>query len=87
MKTIQDNIKEIAENTENYIQLGGLGIYDGLKDKPTKSDSYKIVGFNADGDLILHGFKKRSNSRLPSFNFRQTYRIVSRKQFKTLTIY
>lgn len=87
MKTIQDNIKEIVENIGSYIQLGGLGIYDGLKDKPTKSDSYKIVGFNDDGDLILHGFKKRSNSRLPSFNFRQTYRIIGHEQFKTLTIY
>ena len=85
--TIQDNIKEIAENTGNYIQLGGLGIYDGLKDKPTKSECYKIIGFNDDGDLIIHRHGKRSNSCLPSFNFKQTYRIIGSKQFKTLQIY
>ena len=87
IRTIQDNLAAIAENIGNYIQFGGHGIYDGLKDKPTKAECYMIIGFNADGDLIIHGFNKRSNSRLPSFNFRQTYRIVSRKQFKTLTIY
>lgn len=78
--------KMIMENIGNYIQLGGHGIVDGLKTQPTKYNSYKIMGMDG-SNMKLKQYRAKYYCILPSFNFNQSYRILTPMEFKELPIF
>lgn len=81
---VKDNHKLILANIGNYIILNGKGLIDGLKQKPTKFGSLKIIGIDNDGALTLKQHRRRTLSSLPEFNQNQDFAIITKKQFSTL---
>jgi len=78
------NNREIIEaNIDNYISLKGHGIMDGLK-VYCKWDLYKIVGYDSEGNLVLHRYKAKNNVYLPPHAQDQEYRIYTSKEYETL---
>ena len=78
------NAREIIEtNIGNYIALKGHGIMDGLK-VYCKWDLYKIVGYDSEGNLVLHRYKAKNNVYLPPHAQDQEYRIYTSKEYEQL---
>ena len=80
---VKNNRETIEANIDNYISLKGHGIMDGLK-VYCKWDLYKIVGYDSEGNLVLHRYKAKNNVYLPPHAQDQEYRIYTSKEYKTL---
>ena len=86
MNTVQEDILKVVDLWGNYIQLGGLGIMDGLKIMPNKRNLWRIEGIAGNGDLLLRGYRKRYASILPRDNQGQEYKIITRQDYKNLPV-
>jgi len=85
-KVVQFHITEIKENVGNYLLLGGKGIMDGLAFDPCKFACYKIL--DADNTKItVKGYGSHHASILPSCNYDQEFKIISKKEFAKLPVY
>ena len=80
---VKNNRETIEANIDNYISLKGHGIMDGLK-VYCKWDLYKIVGYDSEGNLVLHRYKAKNNVYLPPHAQDQEYRIYTSKEYETL---
>jgi len=80
---VKNNRETIEANIDNYISLQGHGIMDGLK-VYCKWDLYKIVGYDSEGNLVLHRYKAKNNVYLPPHAQDQEYRIYTSKEYETL---
>ncbi len=94
METYDEVTYEILQkNLNNYIQLGGRGILDGLQ-CPSKYSIYLIVkilkGITPDrieDGVCFRQYRRRKLSFLPEMNFNQQCRIYTPKEYKKLPIY
>jgi len=85
----KENIKEygmvrpdvIKNHIGDYICFGGTGILDGLQFVRDRSYLYKIISIDDDG-LHVKGYNKRRGNVLPSYNFNQACRIVTKAEYK-----
>lgn len=78
------NNREIIEaNIDNYIALQGHGIMDGLVVR-CKRDLHKIIGYDSEGNLVLHEYQAKRNVYLPPHAQDQEYKIYSKKEYSQL---
>ena len=78
------NNREIIEaNIDNYISLKGHGIMDGLK-VHCKRDLHKIIGYDSEGNLVLHRYQEKRNAYLPPRAQDQEYKIYTAEEYKQL---
>ena len=84
LKPFVKNNREIIEaNIDNYIALQGHGIMNGLKVQ-TKRDLHKIVGYDSEGNLVLHQYQAKRNVYLPPHAQDQEYKIYTASEYEKL---
>jgi len=84
LKPYVKNDREIIEaNIDNYIALQGHGIMDGLK-VHCKHDLHRIVGYDSEGNLVLHEYKAKRNVCLPPHAQDQEYKIFTKAEYEGL---
>jgi hypothetical protein len=82
-----NNVSEIPPSEEgNYIILGGKGILDGLKCRPTKFEACLIIKI-AEDKMTVKQYRKRITSILPYWNFDQEAITYSPKEYKKFPTY
>jgi len=87
--TVGDCLEEILKKEGQYIRFEGQGIVDGLKTQALKNSFYKIIGFEQGtniscGGLKLLGYRSRNYSLLPIHCFKQSFEVITQKEYKTL---
>lgn len=75
-QTVYYNLDDIVKHAGDYIQFDGIGIISGLADKPSRYNTYKIIGSDHEGNLIIKGHRSKRNSILPVHNQNQKYKII-----------
>lgn len=84
LKPYVKNDREIIEaHIDSYIALQGHGIRDGFKVR-NKRDLRKIVGYDNEGNLVLHEYQAKRNVYLPPRAQDQEYKIYSASEYEKL---
>jgi len=82
-----NSIDEVTDqDIGKYIRFEGLGILNGLKGEPVKTEIFKIVELREDG-LVIRQYRRRKNSLLPVHNFKQGAEIYSKAEFDKMKVY
>lgn len=82
-----NNLSEVKkEHIGKYIQCGGQGLLDGLKCKPTKYATYKIIDV-LDDRIRLKKYRARNTGYISKHNYDQQAIIWEYKDYKNFPIY
>jgi|AntDeeMinimDraft_5_1070356.scaffolds.fasta_scaffold10158_3 hypothetical protein len=82
LTSVSDYVKTLKAG--DRVVFGGHGVMDGMKGPWVKQDTYRVVGLDDDGDLVLTPYRGRNRQVLPAVNFNQEMALLSASHFKNL---
>lgn len=81
------NLGELKKEHEGkYLQLGGKGLIDGMKCKPTKFSTYTILEV-LDDRIRVRKYRKKNTGYIPHFHFDQEAIVWEYKEYKNFPVY
>ena len=78
--TVEDYL--IDAEIGDRVVFGGRGIVDGISTLESKYDTYKVVGFNREGKLVVTAYRGKKKYCFP---YNQKMAVVSKETFNKLT--
>ena len=82
--SVNEALKEIDFNKEQFIRFEGRGIMSGLNQTATKHNTYRITGVNEDG-LKIKAYRCKGGLILPRINFNQECEVYSKSEWQKLS--